>query len=385
MQNEYYKPIILENIKVSGIADGTIPPGEYGNIIVKKFTSSAEEKFARHYNNIVSLFLNGNFGEQLNRLLVIIKPDFKAYVYTNFPLSINIKASRDLKKGEVVRFGDFADLDNISFHDATIDLNPQLGDQIIWLFRYNWHFGLYFDFSRQSKPNDILSDMGHQYKRILYLDMFNFLSEEKYFKKLIDDGWFPFIRLLNGKFNNLISYYEEESKFGSYIQKIIDHFTADHIAKIMGRWWKNPVLKDKQEIIESAIEAYLTHKKSGFINCIKNLMTELEGIIRMACFYETGNKNPSTKQIKEYIVESGKNNFKTLSSLGFTNEFMFYLNDSIFKGFDLENEIPSSRHAIAHGVATPDKYTQVRALQIILTIDQAFYFLGNKTLPNMRS
>lgn len=380
MKNEYYSPIVINDLKVSGIANGTIEPGKKGYIIEKKFISSNDVKFAQHYNNIISLFLQGNFGDSLNQLFVIIKPDFTAYVYTYFPLSMNIKAARDLSKGEVVMLGDFADLDNVSFHDATINLNPQQGDQIVWLFRHNWHFGLYFDFSRQTEPSDILGEMGHQFKRILYLDMFNFLSEEKYFKELISDGWFPFIRLLNGQFNNLIAFYEEEKKFESYILTIVDYFTDEHIKNIANRWWKNPVLDVKREIIESGIEAYLTRRKSGFINCIKNLITELEGIIRMACYHDTGNKNPSTKEIKEYIVESGKNHFTTLSSLGFTSEFLFYLNDSIFKSFDLEAEIPPSRHSFAHGVATIDNYTQVRALQIILTIDQAFYFLGNKNI-----
>lgn len=124
----------------------------------------------------------------------------------------------------------------------------------------------------------------------------------------------------------------------------------------------------------------MTKSKSGFINCIKNLETELEGIIRLSCFSETGNKTLSTKQIKEYIIESGKKNFTTLSSLGFTDEFMDYLNDFIFKGFDLEKEIPTSRHSIAHGVAETDNYSQVKALQIILTIDQIYYLLGNKNI-----
>ncbi|GET34051.1 hypothetical protein PbJCM13498_29140 [Prolixibacter bellariivorans] len=380
MENEFYKPIIIDNLRVSGIADGTIPPGQSGNIIVRKFTSSLSPNFSRHFNNIISLFLNQNAGNSLNNLLVIIKPDFKAYVYTKFPLSINIKASRDLKKGELVMFGDFADLDNVSFHDATIDLNPEKGDQIVWLFRDNWHFGLHFDFSRLLDRAAMLSELGYHYKKMLYLEMYSFLSTEKHFKSLINDGWFPFIRLLNGQFNNLIAYYEEDMKFNSYTEKVVDSFTDDHLRKIVARWWRNPVLNNKKEIIQSGIDAYISRTKSGFINCIKNLVTELEGIIRMACYHETGNKSPSTKQIKEYIVESGKQNFKTLATLGFTNEFMFYLNDSIFKGFDLEKDIPSSRHSVAHGVATTDSYTQMRALQIILTIDQAFYFLGNKNI-----
>lgn len=380
MENEFYKPVIIENMRISGITAETIPPGQTGNIITKKFTSSLDRDFSKHFNNIISLFVNQNAGNFLNSLLVIIKPDLKAYVYTKFPLSLNIKASRDLKKGEIVMLGDFADLENVSFQDSTIDLNPKKGDQIVWLFRENWHFGLHFDFSCQYGKDEILTELGSQYKRMIYREMFEFLETETHFKSLIEDGWFPFIRLLNGQFNNLISFYEEDKKFNSYVENIVSYFSDDHIRKFVEKWWKNPILKDKQEIIISGVEAYMTRTKSGFINCIKNLETELEGIIRLACFSETGNKTPSTKQIKEYIVESGKRNFNTLSSLGFTNEFMTYLNDSIFKGFDLENEIPTSRHSIAHGVAKSENYTQIRALQMILTIDQVVYFLGSKNI-----
>lgn len=380
MKNEFYEPVIIENMRVSGITAETIPPDQTGNIIIKKFTSSLDQNFPRHFNNIISLFINQNAGKFLNSLLVIIKPDFKAYVYTKFPLSINIKASRDLKKGEVVMLGDFADLENISFHDSTIDLNPEKGDQIVWLFRENWHFGLHFDFSRIYGKEELLRELGSQYKRMIYLEMFEFLSSEKHFKSLIEDGWFPFIRLLNGQFNNLIAFYEQDKKFNSYVENIVSYFSDDHIRKFVNQWWQNPILKNKMDIILSGVEAYMTRTKSGFINCIKNLETELEGIIRLACFSDTGNKNPSTKQIKEYIVASGKRNFNTLSTLGFTNEFMTYLNDSVFKGFDLEKVIPTSRHSIAHGVANSDNYTQIRALQLILTIDQVVYFLGRKNI-----
>lgn len=247
MENEFYKPRILENCKISGLSAETIPQGQTGKILVKLFMSSLDPKFSRYYNNIISAFYPQNPGDSLNNLLVIIKPDDKAYIYTIFPFSVKIKASRDLKKGELVLLGDLADLEDVSFHDSSIDLNPESGDQIIWLFRKNWHFGLFFDFTRQQGRSEILSELGYHYKRMMYLETFTFLSTEKHFKSLINDGWFPFIRLLNGQFENLITYYEEDKKFKIHVEKIIEYFTDDQIRKFVERWWSNPILNKKKK------------------------------------------------------------------------------------------------------------------------------------------
>lgn len=373
MENEYYKPKLINNIRIDGITAETIPNGETGKIFSRKFISSVTDpNFRLVFNNIINIFCNSNAGDYLNQLLVIIKPNNTAYVYEKFPVSIGIKAAKSLKKLQPVFKGDFSDITKISFKDDVIDLNPSKEDQVIWIFRHNWIFGLYFDFSKQLDTETTLQTLGMFYKKTLYFDMYSFLSSQNNFDQLVSDGWFPFFLLLDGKFEELIKYYSEEKKFNSYIESILISFSEEKLKEVTGNWWNNSILINKKEIIESAINAY---NAKDYVNCIKNLSSEVEGIIRYALFRDTGNKKPTTKQLKEYVVSSGEGKFNTQNSLGFPSEFMRYLDDSIFKDFDIDNDITTSRHSVSHGVAIKANYTQERALQFILTIDQICRFI----------
>ena len=76
-------------------------------------------------------------------------------------------------------------------------------------------------------------------------------------------------------------------------------------------------------------------------------------------------------------MAKGNSNFSDSDSLGFTSQFYKYLDNVVFKGFNLDTgEIDLSRHSVAHGVAKFDSYDQVRALQAILILDQLYFFMG---------
>jgi hypothetical protein len=63
-------------------------------------------------------------------------------------------------------------------------------------------------------------------------------------------------------------------------------------------------------------------------------------------------------------------------TLFFPAAFAEYLRKYTYANFDpdTENAVAGSRHAVGHGAAPAESYTQIRALQAILTLDQlAFY------------
>ena len=64
------------------------------------------------------------------------------------------------------------------------------------------------------------------------------------------------------------------------------------------------------------------------------------------------------------------------NSLIMAKPFTNYLKNFLFKNFDLESgKIDLSRHSLAHGVAKEEDYTRVRALQMILILDQIYFYL----------
>ena len=152
-------------------------------------------------------------------------------------------------------------------------------------------------------------------------------------------------------------------------------YNKEKIESFTQYWWEKSLLKEKRAIIEAGIKAYLTCTDDGYINCIKNLFSEIEGIFRLSYYDEKG-KNPNFKDLKEYIKVKAYNAFKVEGSLGFPDIFYNYADVFLFRNFKLASgNVELSRHSVSHGVADSDKYNQARALQLILTIDQIFFFL----------
>ena len=57
--------------------------------------------------------------------------------------------------------------------------------------------------------------------------------------------------------------------------------------------------------------------------------------------------------------------------------FFKYLESVVFRGFDVDkDDVELSRHSVGHGVAAQEKYTKVRASQLILVLDQIHFYLG---------
>lgn len=322
--SEIYKPIIRDGIKINGIAGETIPKDAKGLIIRKSFILSYDKNFERYCNNILNVVLGNHQNETLNRLLVVIKKDGQARIYQNFPLKAHIRAKRSVKQFEVVQQDDIADIVGIEFSDDIFNLDIENGDKLIWLFRINWKFGLYFDFSEQLDTSKLPEELADCYRRLLYLDMYSFLESKKQLKELLDEGWFPFMQLIGSRFQSLMDYFTEEKKYAVQIEKILEYFNQEKFAKLSSNWWSNPIFNEKREIIEAGIEAYFQGTKSGYINAIKTISTEIEGVIRIAFFNDFGRK-PTTQEIQQHITTLGEKKFSAIGSLGFPKLFYEYL------------------------------------------------------------
>ncbi|MBD2075549.1 hypothetical protein H6F86_16920 [Phormidium sp. FACHB-592] len=376
---ELYKPEIIEDFQLAGFCAETVADGETAIVVQKTFITSLEKDFLLIAKNFLSLIVPFDPGASLNSLLVIIKPDNKGYIYYDFPFGFQVVAKRDLKAHHAVFKKDIVDITSVFFKDVVIDLNPQDGDRVIWLFRQNWTFGLFFDLSGTLKSESVLEEMGVYYRKLAYLSEYLFLEKSSNFTRILEDGWFPFVTLIGESMEDLRTYYEEGEEHPSIMERLISSFDEERLTDITSRWWGNPLFNSKKKILQAGVNSYLANTEEGYINSVKNLSTELEGIIRVSYYTDYG-KNPSSiKELKEYITNKGKNKFSSLGSLCFPDKFLDYLSGYIFKSFDVQaGKIPESRHSVAHGVAQDDVYNREFALKIILTLDNIYFFLGGK-------
>lgn len=360
---DLYKPKIIDNVLIDGVAGETIPSGQTGKIIQKAFISSLDESFPVIATSILSHLLGMDPSASLNSLLVIVKPDNKAYIYSQYPFGTQVFLKRAVKAHSAVFKKDIADITGVFFKDDFIDLNPKDGDKLIWLFRENWSFGLFFDLSGKLESENTLKELGYYYRFLSYLSEYLFLEKGANFDQMIKDGWFPFVALIGDGMDKIRHYYKEEKKHSSIITDLINSFDKQRIESLTSIWWSNKLFEQKKKILQAGINGYLSGSDDGYVNAVKNLSSELEGIIRIAYHVEHG-KKPSTKDMKEYIAKKGAARFSSPGSLCFPDKFLDYLNDYIFKGFDVEaHDIPESRHSVAHGVANCEVYNKEFALK----------------------
>jgi len=189
------------------------------------------------------------------------------------------------------------------------------------------------------------------------------------------DGWFPFIQLLGGDFEELAKCYEHKSSFPGNMETFLNRFSKDRIKAFVNRWWGNQIFERKRKILEAGINAYLSETQAGYIACVKTLYSEIEGVIRIRYVTEKG-MDPKFKELIDFVKEKAEGKFGPRESLGFPDVFYRYLKETIFQNFDLKTgQLDLSRHSVSHGVAEQMEYTRTKAMQAILTLDQMYFYL----------
>lgn len=321
------------------------------------------------------------------QFLVIIHQDLSADLYVNnFSVHLEIKPKRDIKAGEAIVLGDIADIRKVKFPDIEIKDT----DKVVYCFKVGWRFGLFFDLMPRLQPPGITKpisvekldiekmelSIGELRRYLTFYHVYKILESEKQFSEMMKDGWFPFVEIIAGEYKSLNETYQNKFDFENKIKNIINGFDDKRIKKMAEKWWKNQIFADKKIIIEAGINAYLQNTPEGFVNCIKNLWTETEGILRKVYFKETGKGDKvKSNDLVKFIIEKAKNKTNSDYSLLFPFPFLKYLQDVVFADFNIETgNVDMSRNSSSHGVANTNQYTKERALQLILILDQIYFY-----------
>ena len=108
---------------------------------------------------------------------------------------------------------------------------------------------------------------------------------------------------------------------------------------------------------------------------LKIVLTEIEGILAEAHHASVGHR-AKIKALRKFASASAEKKTGSLDTLLFPSAFEKYLDRYTYANFDPSSQqgTAGSRHAVVHGAASCESYTQVKALQALLTLDQiAFY------------
>ncbi len=373
------KKIHLDQVQdFAGFSTKNVKKGETAKILTRASVISDEPEFYTYTEQISNIFLNkfGIFINTVFQFLVLIHKDLSADLYINdFPVAIEMRVKRDIQKGEVVREGDIADMRRLKFPDIKIVET----DKVIYCFKVGWKFGLFFDLNPQHNldVDEMFLALGELYRYLSFQYVYNVLESKVQFEEMIKDGWFPFIEIIGSEYKSLAKAYQNKFDFENKIKKLVDSFNKVRIEKIVKKWWSNQIFKDKQLLLEAGVNAYLRGDNHGFINCIKTLSSEIEGIIRFQYFSETGKgKNVHLRALLQHIIKKGKIKSGSDYSLLFPLPFLSYLKNIVFANFNLESgRVDLSRHSSSHGVANARDYTKIKALHMILILDQIYFYI----------
>lgn len=362
---------------VVGFAVSNAKKGDETEILTKGIFVSDQPEFYKYTEQIANLFLTqaGFFIDGVCQFLLLVHKDLSVDIYVNdFPVFAEMRVKKATEKGQPIGINNIADIKQIKFDG--IDVKED--DKIAYCFKIGWKFGLYFNFDpkRKLEIEKLQREIGSLYRYLQFQHIYKTLENEKMFEDLQQDGWFPFIEILGQPFKELEAMYLNKFDLENKIKSLVDSFDEGRIKSISERWWSKIEFSDKKTLIEAGLAAYYMNDKNGFINCIKTLTSEIEGIVRLQYFGETNKSKATFKELIKHIVDKGKAK-SSEDSLFLPLHFLEYLEKVFFADFDLSSgKVELSRHSSCHGVAKEEDYRKIKALQTILVLDQLFFYLG---------
>lgn len=372
---ERYKPEVRDVDEVAGLSTHSEKNGGRVKVLGKSFFTSYQDDHREVFNEVLEQVLGPNL-KGLNEALIVIRGQ-KAYIYKCYPMILSIRPKENIQANSAVFENQVLDIVKVEFKDAGFDLDIKDGDKFVWLFRESWSFGLYFDFSGEMRVDDLWGELGACYRKIRYYSSYKFLSTGNNFDDLLAYGWFPFVQILGDEFDRLRAGIGHKSTKEMTIveNSLVESFTKGRIDNFTRYWWQNETFRQKRELLAAGINAYFRGDADSIINSIKTLTSEIEGVIRLD-YHRAKGRKPNTKELKDYVLSQGKSKFSAHDSRGFPGLFFDYLESVFFRGFDIDkDDVHLSRHSVGHGVVAHEKYTKARALQLILILDQIYFYL----------
>ena len=369
-----------------GFAVCNVPKDHYFWALSSSSLTSDEPNFYKFIEEISKIYFSRpEYQIQINSIysfLILIHSDMSADIYiNNFPIEIKCRSKRTLKEGQIITDNDIADMRELRFPGIGIEES----DSLICCLKVGWKFGLYFNFHDQNHELDIASvctSLGRLYRHLTFQYVYQSFESGDYFEKMIEDGWFPFVEVLGDEYKELANVYQNDKfAYDDNVKVLLDKFDESRVQSVTEKWWEKPIFHGKQPLLQAGIDAFLQGGQSGYINCIKTLYTEIEGIMRSLCFIDGGENRPSTQQLINHLIAVGERTAEDDYSLLLPQQFLKYLTENVFKHFDLATSaVDLSRHSVSHGAAVGSDYTPERALQALLILDQIYFYLP--VLPN---
>ena len=306
-------------------------------------------------------------------LLAIIRKDRSATVYLNEGNIVGqVRIKGGVQKGELISADRVLDMGKITFQDIQIPSDTG----IVFVFSIGWRKGFFYDLAPlhgdEARPReyDIDETIGSLFSYLLFQERFKI--DEKTWKKMFEQKWFPFAYLDNALTKDMIGHSREGWDIDSLLPKISNN--VKRLLKNLSPIRKSiPYYSDHADIFEAAIQRYI---EDDHISCASILYPRIEGLMR-SFHREAGYKTkPSAKTLARVVIEHHENR-RISHSLLLPDKFHQYLDNIYFAHFAPGSSPDVGRHSVAHGEARSDDFTLKSCTISLLILYQLSLFISD--------
>lgn len=375
------EPILLKDMNLAGVSAEAAQGGEKVQIWTRMGLTSDQELFQKIIGNIASVIEHGarKVGKHVSlsraqTVFLVLRPDNSGELWVDSAAMCTYSALKrpgPMKAGTVLFESDIADITGLWF--PLVEVGTK--DRILCIVREGWRFALYFDFNPAGdlSVEEAKRALGTLFRQMRYADLYASLRHEPTFKSMVEAGWFPFLELKRDEIRALLNTVESEFPLIDAEQTLVCSFDASRVDRMFARWLERAHLKDREQILLSAVNAF---KNSDPVSVIKTILSEIEGVMSDAYSRVHGERPYRSKKLPEFMIEQAEQRAGGKDTLFFPVEFGQYLKDYTYADFKA-GDVGSagSRHAVSHGAVASDQYTMTRALQAMLTLDQMAFYL----------
>jgi hypothetical protein len=367
----------------AGYAISSVKEGEECPVAVREFTSSEDgDVFISRLDGFPSQIIDslpresGVISSIIDHMLVLIRRDRTAKVYINNEVQILaeiLNKSRNLEAGDIVYEDDIADVRKIAFKDISIPADVG----ILLVFSHGWRKGLFYDFrplvGQSIEPRDYDLEMlcGQYYAYLSFQHLFKITEDQ--WTRLLDQKWFPFISLKKRTIKEMIGYARNGRNIDELTERIASE-VAEMIPSLLEKWEKNNLFDAHHDIFKRATERFI---EKDYISATHLLYTRIKGLMRT--YHLDSNQTDKVNQttLMNAIIEA-KGSERHPYSLLLPINFLRYLKDVYFAGFDPKNPNVLSRHTVSHGVVPTDLLSLKGATIGLLILDQLSFYVGSQ-------
>ncbi len=209
---------------------------------------------------------------------IVIKPKIKA----------NVRVKKNVNAGDGVGLDDFYDVKEVLFEESQIDQNAiNANSQMYFIGNLNGIIYVFADFNAD-KNLTLNSNKEHIAKVFRYLCFHNIYNTKT------PDDWFPFVEILSD--------INQNNNIDNFENFVISCMSKDRIDNMIAKWNQREIFNNRIEIIKEGVLAYFSNQ---YCNCISNLITQIEGIMRD---YYPGNKanGVKTDKLRQQVNNNAK-------------------------------------------------------------------------------